>query len=92
VADVATGQIVLSNPGAEHLLGYPAAEASGLPREALVPDSLKALQPAGFGSRYETWARPCTQTLASGPWPARPATGGGPSGRSEPRGRSAERC
>src|SRR5919201_1442421 len=41
VADTATGRIVLWNPGAEQLFGYPAPEALGLRLEALIPEPLQ---------------------------------------------------
>ena len=41
VGDARTGRIVLWNPAAERLFGYAAAEAVGMPLEALVPDRLR---------------------------------------------------
>lgn len=53
VADAATGRIVLWNPAAEGLFGYPAAEAIGLLVEALVPPVFKERHRAGM-ARYVT--------------------------------------
>jgi PAS domain S-box-containing protein len=51
VADAATGRVVLWNPAAERLFGYPAAEAVGLLVETLVPAAFKELHRAGL-ARY----------------------------------------
>jgi PAS domain S-box-containing protein len=48
VADAATGQIVLWNPGAEKLFGYSRTEATGMQVETLVPAHLKAQHRAGL--------------------------------------------
>ena len=54
VADTATGRIVLWNPGAEQLFGYPAPEALGIRLEALIPEPLQARHQAGLARYRET--------------------------------------
>jgi PAS domain S-box-containing protein len=49
VIDLDRGRVVLWNPGAERLLGYPAEEAIGKHVEALIPALLEPLQRAGVG-------------------------------------------
>jgi two-component system sensor histidine kinase/response regulator len=46
VADLDTERIVLWNPAAAKLFGYSAAEARGLPLEALIPDGLRTVPSA----------------------------------------------
>jgi len=48
VADADTGLIVLWNPAAEILFGYPADEALAMPVEALVPERLRPHHRAGL--------------------------------------------
>ena len=48
VAELEHGQIVLWNPAAEQLLGYPAADVVGQPVERIVPESLRAGHLAGL--------------------------------------------
>src|SRR5215212_10392768 len=48
VADVTTGRIVLWNPAAADIFGYPPSEALGLSVEALVPDRLKERHRVGM--------------------------------------------
>lgn len=43
-----TGRIVMWNPAAERIFGYTAAEAMGMPIEALVPEPLRSRHRAGF--------------------------------------------
>ena len=51
VGDVSSGQVVAWNPAAEHMFGYPAAEAVGMPLELLVPAELRAAHLEGL-ARY----------------------------------------
>src|SRR5437899_1006973 len=48
VAELEHGQIVLWNPAAEQLLGYPAEDVIGQPVERIVPESLRASHLAGL--------------------------------------------
>src|SRR5919201_6297845 len=48
VAEPEHGQIVLWNPAAEQLLGYPAADMVGQPVERIVPEPLRAGHLAGL--------------------------------------------
>lgn len=50
VADAATGLIVLWNPAAEAMFGYPPEEALGMPVEALIPEALRARHRAGLAA------------------------------------------
>ncbi len=80
VADVDTGRIVLWNPAAEALLGYPAAEARGLDLAALVPARLRAAHRAGL-ARYRATGH--GRLVDSGAPAERPPCGGtGPRCRS----------
>ena len=54
VADAESGQIVLWNPAAEEIFGYPPSEALGLEIDALVPGRLKARHRAGLARYRET--------------------------------------
>ena len=54
VADADSGRIVLWNPAAEDLLGYPAAEALGLDVAVLVPEHLREAHRAGLGRYRQT--------------------------------------
>src|SRR5918997_5577987 len=54
VADAITGRIVLWNPAAEKIFGYPSAEALGMSVEELVPDYLKARHRVGMAGYRET--------------------------------------
>jgi PAS domain S-box-containing protein len=56
VGDASTGTIVLWNPAAEALFGYPAAEAIGQPMEILVPEALRPRHRAGL-ARYASGTR-----------------------------------
>jgi PAS domain S-box-containing protein len=51
VGDAESGRIVLWNPAAEALFGYPAAEAVGMPLEVLVPERLREAHRNGL-ARY----------------------------------------
>ncbi len=51
VGDVASGRIVLWNPAAERVFGYPAEDAIGLPIEVLFPERLRDQFRAGL-ARY----------------------------------------
>lgn len=51
VGDVSTGLVVLWNPAAEHLFGWPATAIVGQPIERLVPERLRAAHRAGL-ARY----------------------------------------
>jgi len=53
-ADLELGVIVLWNPAAARLFGYPAAEALGMPLERLVPDSLRQRHLSGISRYFET--------------------------------------
>lgn len=52
-ADLDTSRIVLWNPAAERLFGYPPADAIGMPLEVLVPDELRSAHLHGL-ARYAT--------------------------------------
>src|SRR5215211_4182271 len=56
VGDADSGRIVLWNPAAEALFGYPAAEAVGMLLEVLVPDRLKDQHRAGL-ARFRAGGR-----------------------------------
>ncbi|MDP9478497.1 MAG: PAS domain S-box protein [Actinomycetota bacterium] len=58
VAEARTQRIVLWNPAAEEMFGYPASEALELRVEALVPDALKARHRAGMSRYAETGRGP----------------------------------
>ncbi|MFZ6005144.1 MAG: sensor histidine kinase [Actinomycetota bacterium] len=62
-ADLASGSIVLWNPAAEALFGYPAEEAIGSPLARLVPDDLHASHLDGI-QRYRSGGDP---VLVGGP-------------------------
>ncbi len=51
VADATSGRVVLWNPAAEEVFGYPTSEALGMRVEALVPEGLKDRHREGM-SRY----------------------------------------
>jgi PAS domain S-box-containing protein len=53
VGEVSTGRIVLWNPAAERMFGYPAEEAVGMPIEELVPPSFRDQHRTGF-TRFAT--------------------------------------
>lgn len=54
VGDVEKGTIVLWNPAAEALFGYPAADVIGRPLSTIVAESLRAQHDAGL-ARYRTY-------------------------------------
>ncbi|MDQ3106408.1 MAG: PAS domain-containing sensor histidine kinase [Actinomycetota bacterium] len=56
-ADVTTGLIVLWNPAAERLFGHSAADALGMPLEALVPDDLRQQHLDGVARYLRTGER-----------------------------------
>ncbi len=58
VAEARTQRIVLWNPAAEEVFGYPASEALELRVEALVPEALKARHRAGMSRYAETGRGP----------------------------------
>jgi PAS domain S-box-containing protein len=53
VAQANTGRIVLWNPAAEHIFGYPPCEAVGMPIEALFPKHLEAYSRGGLARRRD---------------------------------------
>ena len=63
VGEAASGRVVLWNPAAEALFGYPAAEAVGLPLEALVPERLRPAHRAGLAAFAATG---CGRLLEAG--------------------------
>jgi len=54
VAEAGTGRVVLWNPAATKVFGYPASEAHGMLVEALVPERLKDRHRAGIARYGET--------------------------------------
>jgi PAS domain S-box-containing protein len=54
VAEANSGRVVLWNPAAEEIFGYPLSEALGLEIDALVPERLKARQRAGMARYRDT--------------------------------------
>jgi PAS domain S-box-containing protein len=54
VAEASSGRIVLWNPAAEEIFGYPLSEALGLNIDALVPERLKARHRAGMARYRDT--------------------------------------
>src|SRR4028118_2173729 len=48
VAEAGSGRVVLWNPAASRVFGYPASEARGMLVEALVPERLKGRHRAGI--------------------------------------------
>lgn len=54
VADVDTGRVVLWNPGAEEIFGYPADEAIDRPLQTLIPEGMRADFLAGLAHYAET--------------------------------------
>jgi len=54
VAEANSGRIVLWNPAAEEIFGYPLSEALGLDIDALVPERLKARHRAGMAGYRDT--------------------------------------
>ena len=54
VTDANTGRMVLWNPAAEEIFGYPTAEALGMSVEDLVPEHLRARHRAGMAGYRDT--------------------------------------
>jgi len=54
VAEASSGRIVLWNPAAEEIFGYPLSEALGLDIDALVPERLKERHRAGMARYRDT--------------------------------------
>src|SRR5215212_2236904 len=54
VAEANSGRIVLWNPAAEKIFGYPLSEAPGLDTDALDPERLKARHRAGMARYRDT--------------------------------------
>ena len=54
VGDAATGEIVLWNPGAEALFGYPEAEIVGQRLEVLMPERMRSAHRAGLAHYVST--------------------------------------
>ncbi len=55
VADAHTGRIVLWNPAATEIFGYPTSEALEMDVEALVPERLKERHRTGLGIKSVWW-------------------------------------
>jgi PAS domain S-box-containing protein len=62
VGDAATDRIVLWNPAAEAMFGYPAEEAVGLSIEALIPKDLRDRHRFGLARYAETGSGPYIDT------------------------------
>ena len=75
VGEAGSGRVVLWNPAAEALFGYPPAEAVGMPIEALVPERLRPRHRAGIAAYAETGRGPLVEAAKPVEVPALRRTG-----------------